>query len=238
MNVNVMIDPSLFFGKKMVRKIKELEYVIEGYRCDEFTFYVSKDFYQYVMKNLDTNFSEDLVTKFFFNNASIFDKKENALYLKKFLSFYVETRQIKIYTWKECEEKNKEFWDFYESFRSAHFMDDYNKYIFEQLVNILFDEWVFLQTQSVVISRLKKIFNKFIDSGAVCLQFGKRVSDEVIRKTLKLDNSDSITALKRLRATAKWIAIGGDVFLPPIKQYSLLTNLLKLGSGFFILLDP
>jgi hypothetical protein len=107
----------------------------------------------------------------------------------------------------------------------------------EYTLGILMEEWVFLQEQSWVVSRIKKPFNRFIDAGSVCLQFGGRAADRVINRTLKRRSSELVSKVDRLRAFGKWIAVGGPSVLG-ILNTPLIAVVALFIAGFFLLFDP
>jgi hypothetical protein len=105
-----------------------------------------------------------------------------------------------------------------------------------EINQILEDEWVFLQGQSWLASRTKKTFRSFIEAGGGAIEVGRDVFDAACAKTLKLDTPAALTQSARIRATLKWIGVGGasaTVFVDPLAAFFG-----ELVSGFFLLMDP
>lgn len=104
------------------------------------------------------------------------------------------------------------------------------------LGRIIYEEWVFLQEFSFIISKTKKIFEKFVKYGGISVEFSEKAFDEVIRKTMKLKDNQILTKKQKLRAISKWIAVGGSAagsILNPI-----LAVPLGIITGIFLLVDP
>lgn len=108
------------------------------------------------------------------------------------------------------------------------------------LVDTLFQEWVFLVERSWIVSRIKRPFTHFIESGAASLSVGRETTrkafDRLTRRTLKKNEFYLMTRIDRLRALGKWIAAGGS---PVLSYYEPLMGALSgLASGIFLLVDP
>jgi hypothetical protein len=103
---------------------------------------------------------------------------------------------------------------------------------------ILMEEWSFLQTRSIVGSRIKKPFNAFIRGGAVAVEGGRRRLHRLETRTLRLDpvTNAELRLMQHLRAVAKWIAAGGASASALIEP--LLGVAVGAGAGWFLLLDP
>jgi len=115
------------------------------------------------------------------------------------------------------------------AYRNEDFFDS-------NVLDALFEEWVFLNEYSWIVSRIKKSFNKFIDAGAVCVQFGKKSVDTIMRKTLKREQNDPISRLDMLRAFGKWVAVGG---IPTVSLIDPLAAVFSnIIAGSFLLFDP
>jgi hypothetical protein len=100
------------------------------------------------------------------------------------------------------------------------------------LQDILFDEWFFLTHESWLLSRIKAPFQAMVKAG----EMGIELLNPIVRQTLKEDSSYVLSTVDRLRALAKWIAVGGPTvaaLLNPIAG--------ALASGVaegFLLIDP
>jgi len=106
----------------------------------------------------------------------------------------------------------------------------------EDIINILFEEWVFLQEHSWIVSRIKKPFTRFMAAGGVCLQFGRRATDLILRRSLHRQGDELLTKVDILCAFGKWIAVGGPSILGIMADP--LFSLLSVPGGFFMLFDP
>jgi hypothetical protein len=106
----------------------------------------------------------------------------------------------------------------------------------ESILKVLFEEWVFLQENSWIISRIKKPFDKFIEAGAVSLQVGGTTVKRMVAKTLKHKEDYVFSRLDYLRALAKWVAVGGSTVVPLFNP--IAGALVNAASGYFLLLDP
>ena len=107
----------------------------------------------------------------------------------------------------------------------------------EDIINILFEEWVFLNESSWVVSRMKKPFTRFMAAGGVSLQFSKRATDLLIRKSLKKKDDELLSKVDRLRAFGKWVAVGGTS-VGGIIADPFFATITPLVAGFFLLFDP
>jgi hypothetical protein len=54
------------------------------------------------------------------------------------------------------------------------------------ILEILNEEWSFLNSQSWIAARTRKSFSAFVKSGAVAVEAGKRVFDKALLRTLKV----------------------------------------------------
>ena len=105
------------------------------------------------------------------------------------------------------------------------------------ILNILIEEWIFLQERSWIVSRIKKPFSRFIDAGSVCLQFSSRAVDRIINRTLRRGNNELVSKVDRFRAFGKWIAVGGPTIIGPFIN-PMLSMIGPLAAGYFLLFDP
>ena len=72
------------------------------------------------------------------------------------------------------------------------------------------DEWVFLQTNSVLLSKVRRPLDAFRDAGAVIVELGRKAGLKVIEKVIPEDHiPPSITKKIIATAAAKWIVLGG-----------------------------
>jgi hypothetical protein len=91
-----------------------------------------------------------------------------------------------------------------------------------EIFEILNEEWLFLNSQSWFASRTRKPLSTFIRAGAVAVEGGRKLFDEVTMRMLKISPESvplGLTRGQRLRAAAKWLAVGGissTTFLHPL----------------------
>ncbi|WP_456468016.1 hypothetical protein [Archaeoglobus sp.] len=207
-----MIDPSLLVSESKFEEILEwvkqpsLDMAAEKY-------YVPASFVE-VLYEVEPNFE---VISYFKDGAKVIDLR----YLRERLEKEKKLEQFKLM--RDHLEKYSTFFEFL-------LINTKN----DKIARILLEEWVFLQEKSLAISRIKKPFKEFVKAGAVCIEFGKRTLDYAVSRTVKKE-SDLLTTVDRLRAVAKWIAVGGPQILPLVDP---LTKLVGLSTSFFLLFDP
>jgi hypothetical protein len=100
------------------------------------------------------------------------------------------------------------------------------------------EEWVFLQSRSYLMSRIKKPFNTLVRGGAVVIEVGARGLQLLEKRTLRLaaDDQAPLSMFQHLRAGAKWIALGGAPALALVQP--LLGVVAEASANWFLLLDP
>jgi hypothetical protein len=221
---NVMIDPSLILAKNSIGNTFESIRVLNK-MYPKLRFYYPMS----LTRVLDsTRYDKDsLKFSYFMHNAYPADLEEIESLIK---------RHSDIFTGFEMG--NQEYKKHSEIFK---YLKEDLFYLEEQFreptVTIIFEEWVFLQEKSWVVSRIKKPFNRFIAAGAVCLQFGNRVVDKMIRKSIKKNDDDLLDTVDKLRAFGKWIAVGGPAVVG-ILSNPVISVAAPLVAGFFLLFDP
>ncbi len=105
----------------------------------------------------------------------------------------------------------------------------------EWITQILFEEWEFLTTNSWLIAKLRTAFDKIIEAGGTAIYISKQAFELAVRKTLKKAEGE-LSPNDKLKATAKWVAVGGSVladFVLPVTG-----AILNVASGIFLLCDP
>lgn len=102
--------------------------------------------------------------------------------------------------------------------------------------DVLVAEWLFLNNYSVVAASADNAFRKFVDAGAAAIEFGKSTVDRMTRKTLKLKARKALEPVDRLRAAAKWIAVGGPIVSKLLPTPAAIG--VGLVSAYFFLFDP
>jgi hypothetical protein len=209
---NVLIEPSLLVDERTLNKVTDY---LHQYRFGErYKFFIPSKFV-YLLSDAERNVKNIL---FFANSARMVDLKELKALLEKevIAKFEIQPRD---------REKHSIF---YENLLA----ETQNEVITE----ILFEEWIFLQEKSWIISRLKKPFVCFVKAGSASLELGKRALDRAVRKTLKKPAESIITNAERLRALAKWIAVGGS---PVLTIFNPIVGAIGgVATGYFLLIDP
>jgi hypothetical protein len=72
------------------------------------------------------------------------------------------------------------------------------------------DEWVFLQTQSTLLSKVRRPVDAFRDAGAVVVEVGRKAAVQLVRHVIAKDHlPEALTRKIVSRAAAKWIVLGG-----------------------------
>jgi hypothetical protein len=96
------------------------------------------------------------------------------------------------------------------------------------LGDVLLEEWTFLASNSIVLSRLKKPFTEFFRAGASLVQV-------VARRTLHLPAGSVLLPSHYRKAGVKWIALTGSAALAAVVP---VLGPLQLAADAFFLLDP
>lgn len=216
---NVMLDPSLLLTASGLKRVLQF---IEHQNTD-FSFYISQSFYEFIADDKRRNervSASDPVIKFFGARVSYFNEAKMLI------------------------RENMDHWTLFEPteelrlkhsiFRDSLLYRESTKN--QELFDILFDEWIFLQERSWLLAKSKLTFEKFKEGGAISLEFGEKAMHRIAARTLKTDHHDPLSNFQKLRALAKWMAVGGsasEAFLSPY-----LGLLAGLTTGFFLMLDP
>ncbi len=212
---NVLFDPSLLLDYEKAQKA--FNFMREHHK--EFNFFISRSFYKF-LKEYGENNKWYEITKFF--------EAEKEISPRRILGMVEEHEKYFNYFKIPQEIYRRKYDYFYENL--------YREVQNKELVEILFEEWVFLQEFSWIVAKSKKAFEKFKEAGAVVIEFSEKAVDKLIRKTLKKKDDDFVNTFDKLRALSKWIAVGGSsitsFFNPTIG------SLINFGSGVFLLLDP
>jgi len=222
---NVLIDPSLMLAENSIANtfdlIKEL-----GKSGEKFRFYYPQAFRRLISKPESSKETPGI--KFFLHGAYPSDPKELNAFLEQFsyiISEFIPTpEQIEKYSFT-YDTLSKEL--------------EYRGELYDrELLDILFEEWIFLQEYSWVVSRIKKPFNRLVAAGAVCIQFSRRTVDILINRTLRREHDEFISNVDRLRAFGKWIAVGGAaaasrLIIPDISGITVPAVI-----GILMLIDP
>ena len=72
------------------------------------------------------------------------------------------------------------------------------------------DEWAFLQSQSTLLSKVRRPLEAFRDAGAAIIEFGRKTGVQLIQQVIPKDHlPEALTARILATAAAKWIILGG-----------------------------
>jgi hypothetical protein len=221
---NIMLEPSLILAKNKIDQTFERVRVLKK-NCPDLNFYYPDSMIRLLED--DNSKNAQLSEYFLFNadkariNVVLAHLKENS----DILTGYKSNHQHVNDKYSEIKTNMRE---------DLYYLE---KPLRENVTEILTEEWVFLQEQSWIVSRIKKPFNRFIEAGGVCLQFSGKATDKLVNRSLRRSNDHVILTVDRLRAVGKWIAVGGGaaagVWAPP--AISLPVSLV---AGYFALFDP
>jgi hypothetical protein len=75
-----------------------------------------------------------------------------------------------------------------------------------------------------------------VEAGGKAIQVSQRFFDLLVRHALKKKPDEPLTPSNRVRAAAKWIAVGGPAILGVIEPIS--GAVASATSGYFLLFDP
>ena len=219
----IMLDPSLILAKNSIQKTFQ---TIRSLKKEDprLNFYYPQSLLSMVN---DKSFLREQLGEYFLFNAYPAERKEILIQLE-------ENSNIL----SGFEDRNQDIGRYSELTKNLQSDLSYlEEPLGEYILNILIEEWIFLQEQSWIVSRIKKPFNRFLDAGSVCLQFSHRAVDRIVNRSLKRENNELVSKVDRLRAFGKWIAVGGPTvigtFIDP-KFYMIS----PLAAGYFLLFDP
>jgi hypothetical protein len=117
------------------------------------------------------------------------------------------------------------------------FREILTEYVGDDLIaEILFEEWVFLTSNSWLFSKTHKAFEAMAEAGGTVVHVSQRVFQQVIRRTLKLNEAEPLTPCDSVRAAAKWVAVGGP---PVVALLNPLAGAIAASvTGCILLMDP
>ncbi len=219
----VMLDPSLILAKHTIQKTFQTMRLFKK-EDSRLKFYYPQSLLSMVN---DKSFLSEQLGEYFLFNAYPAERKEILIQLQEnsniLSGFEVRSQDIGKYS------------DITKNLRSnlSYLEEPFGEYI----LNILIEEWIFLQEQSWIVSRIKKPFSRFLDAGSVCRQFSSRAVDRIVNRSLKRENNELVSEVDRFRAFGKWIAVGGPTvigaFIDP--KFCMIS---PLAAGYFMLFDP
>lgn len=222
---NVLIDPSLILAENSI--INTFNLIRESStKGEKFKFYYPRSFQRLIRK--DESYERISGVKFFLHGAYHSDIRELNILMKEFSNM--------VYEFVPSTEQMERYAHVYEMLSEE--LEYRGELTDLELLDILFEEWIFLQEYSWVVSRIKKPFNRLIASGTICVQFGRRTIDILTNRTLRREHDEFISIVDRLRAFGKWIAVGGAtaasrLIIPDMTGITVPTII-----GIMLLIDP
>jgi hypothetical protein len=132
----------------------------------------------------------------------------------------------------------------FEGYRCKSEHGEFAKQLAMQIENprireIILEEWEFMNTHSLIFSRIRKAMDAMVNAGAAALTVSKKAAEKLIRKTLKLPDDASISTNETLRAACKWVALGGPSIWQIIEPVSGAALVVATGAaGVFLQYDP
>lgn len=107
----------------------------------------------------------------------------------------------------------------------------------EPLADCLYEEWVFLQEQSMIVSRIRATAERFKEAGAIAVEFGRRATEAIVRKTVKKPDV-RLSQIDYLRASFKWILVGGSALTPLFEIPPVALSAIGFSANVFQMYDP
>ena len=105
----------------------------------------------------------------------------------------------------------------------------------EDVALLLYQEYEFVTTQSWLFAKVRAGLDRLINAGASALHVSKRQFEMVTRRALKKPEGP-LSPNDRVRAAAKWVAVGGTPVWALIEPISGAIG--TAIGGFFLLYDP
>lgn len=169
----------------------------------------------------DPNASNDLfsrLSKFFEIDEELIDKEA----IKKFL--FSDEYSVNIERYYQENSHNDKFYK-----KLSEAAEN------ELIGQILFEEWDFLATHSWLLAKVRAAFDKIVEAGGTAIYVSKLAFEVAVRKSIKKPEGQ-LSPNDKLRATAKWVAVGGSVLIDSIVPTG--GAIFKMASGIFLLCDP
>jgi hypothetical protein len=79
----------------------------------------------------------------------------------------------------------------------------------EWITQIFFEEWEFLTSQSWLFAKIRKALDDMVEAGQGAVQMSQRKFEEMTRRLLNKPATEPLTPNDKVKAAAKWIAVGG-----------------------------
>lgn len=199
---NVMLDPSMFISKESLDNT--MKFVRENY--DEFSFYVSNCFKK-LLENSEQDEWEKFV-EFFVDDKSLSINSKN-----KIIESFNAIEGLKLC----CSEKN-------------HYIDKYSS-LYEKLdkiegskifKDIIFEEWIFVQEYSWLLSNSKRVMEIFKRIGVASFEIGEESFEKICRIILRKESDELVTTVEKFKTFGLLVAAGCNVlsiFLKELDNY-------------------
>ncbi len=223
----VMLEGSLVLHKVTLNRI--MFFINEN--SNNFSFFISKHLLDTILYEKKSEYQK-IIKYYRIKNVDIGITRKILLLMEKSLkTFKISDANIKELL------LDKKYGYFYENLERQ--LKD------EILIKFIFEEWVFLQQHSTIVSAVKRVFTTFKSCGAVVVEYSKKAWQKIIDKFdlhVKkefLDDADNniITNSLRLQYLGKWIGRNWPELLL-INPYLIFPALgLRILMGF-ILIDP
>ena len=216
-----MIDPSLLSSRQTVNETFDLLR-----RHDEdFNFFIPKGFYDHVIK-ADVQ-TESPVLRYF---------RERAWYPTNEILADLLRDNTSHYSLFDVAPDMREKHESFRKYLTTAEQDEISNVFDQTMVDIIFEEWVFLQERSLIVSRTKRAFDRFIEGGALVVQASDRHFRNLISRTVG-EPEEELRRLDYLRAFGKWLAASG----PPVLLLAVAPvwgAVLTSFTGFALVVDP
>lgn len=212
----VMIDPSLFIAKNNFDQTLK---AITSSESEGLEFFISSSFEKLLRKY--ESYEGYKGFDYFIHKAQPVDYSK----LKNRLDNLSERKKLKTYEVSKDKYFDKNFKN---SMQKELGGEDYVK-----IADILLEEWVFLNSESWLVSRFKKQFENFLESGKAAFI---RLSVKTARRTLSKSPDSALNRFDFLRTFAKWVAVSGSSVIPYYFPQTIFVP--SLLYGIFTLIDP
>lgn len=224
---NIMLDPSLMLAKNTFKNTFDLASKFnEVYK--EFRFYYPPSLPILISRKWAT--PDSLGIRFFLHNAKTVELEVLNTFIKEYSDI--------IHRFEPTSEQIQKYAPVYKVLsEELEYRGELPDREDRDLCDILFEELIFLYEYSWIVSRIKKPFNRFMDTGAACIQYARRAVDALARRTLKKEQDELISNIDRLRSFGKWVAVGGasaSALISPVVAGVAVSATL----GYFLLFDP
>jgi len=225
--------PDVMFEGSLVLHKNTLKYIISfvNENMGVFSFFISKQLLDAILQGKKSDFQK-IVKYYRISNVNIGMTRKILLQIENSLKIF-EISEDDI----EKLRSDKKYSYFYENLEKKLKDELLTKYIFE--------EWVFLQQYSTLVSAVKRVFTTFKSCGAVVVEYSKKAWQKIIenfdhhvkKEFLNNTNNNIVTNSLRLQYLGKWIGRNWPELLM-INPHLIFPALgLRILMGF-ILIDP